>query len=128
MAKESLTKLERRHGRVRARIHGTATRPRLSVFRSNRFVTAQLIDDVRGRTLCAAGERELPKAEACQTGRRPEDVGFGKVARAYALGQFLAERARAAKISQVAFDRGGYRYAGRVRALAEGARAGGLIF
>ena len=104
----------RRRRRVRAKVRGSAERPRLSVFRSNRGITAQLIDDDRGHTLAAAGSheaalRDLPKGEA-----------------AAQVGRLLAERARAAGVERVVFDRGGYKYHGRVRALADGAREGGL--
>lgn len=98
-----------RHRRVRAKVAGTARRPRLSVFRSNRYLYAQLIDDAAGRTLASVSD-------------------LGAPAEAGALGKSLATKAKAKKIKSVIFDRGGYRYAGRVKALADGARAGGLIF
>jgi large subunit ribosomal protein L18 len=106
----------RRRRRVRARISGTAERPRLSVYRSNRGVFAQLIDDRAGRTLAAVNwiEPELRKLTASAQAKR--------------AGELLAERAKAAGIETCVFDRGGYRYHGRVRALAEGAREGGLAF
>jgi large subunit ribosomal protein L18 len=111
---------ERRHARVRRRVSGTAERPRLSVYRSNTGIYAQLIDDVTGRTLAAASTLdrgvEAPPAEG------------GKVAAARAVGLRVAERARAAGIENVVFDRGGNRYTGRVQALADGAREGGLRF
>ena len=104
----------RRRRRVRAKVRGTAARPRVSVFRSNRGIMAQLIDDDNGHTLASVSWTEadvssLPPKE--QAGR---------------LGQILAERARAAGVETVVFDRGGYRYHGRVRAFAEGLREGGL--
>ena len=105
----------KRHQRLRLRLAGTADRPRLSVFRSTRFIYAQVIDDTTGRTLASASSRESALAG-----------GPGKVAVADAVGKALAERARQVGVSQVVFDRGGYRYHGRVRSLAEGARAGGL--
>ena len=108
----------RRRGRVRAKIIGTAARPRLSVFRSGRYVYAQLIDDAAGRTLAAVTDRRLLTVKKVA----------GKTGRAYAAGQQLAERAATKAIGEVCFDRNGYRYRGRVRALAEGARAGGLKF
>ncbi len=106
----------RRRRRVRAKIHGSAQRPRLSVFRSNRGVFAQLIDDDNARTLVAVAwtEPELRKLKAAERAKR--------------AGGLLAERAKQAKIEACVFDRGGYRYHGRVRALAEGAREGGLGF
>jgi large subunit ribosomal protein L18 len=105
----------RRHRRVRRRVAGTAERPRLAVFRSNRQIYAQLIDDRSGRTLTAAGS--LP-------GHGDGD----KKAVARRVGAELASKATAAGISSVVFDRGGYQYHGRVRALAEAAREGGLDF
>ena len=115
-----LTKLspkDRRHRRVRARVSGSADRPRLAVFRSLRHITAQLIDDIAQTTLAASSDQEITVAKK-QT----------KTARAQAVGALLAEKAKHKKISTVVFDRGGYRYHGRVKALADGARTGGLIF
>ena len=105
----------KRHARLRLRLAGSADRPRLSVFRSSRYIYAQVIDDATGRTLAAASSREPGLAGA-----------DSKVAAAEAVGKALAERARAAGVTQVVLDRGGYRYHGRVRSLAEGARSGGL--
>jgi len=128
-----LNKRQRRHARVRAKLSGTASRPRLSVFRSNNHIYAQLLDDVAKKTLVAADDREVEKggkpavAEA-KAGKRPEDVGFTKVPRSFLVGQLLAKKALVAKIKQVSFDRGGYNYTGRVKALADGAREGGLEF
>jgi large subunit ribosomal protein L18 len=113
------SKLEQRariRRRIRAKVAGTEQRPRLSVFRSNKFIYAQLIDDAAGRTLAAASSREADIA------------GGARVERSKVVGQRLAERARAAGVEAVVFDRGGYRYHGNVRALAEGARDGGLKF
>lgn len=104
--------------RIRKKISGTADRPRLTVFRSNRYVYAQLIDDERGRTLAQASSREA--AIATQSLSRME--------RSYAVGQLLAERAKEKGITKVVFDKNGYKYHGHVRALAEGARANGLVF
>jgi large subunit ribosomal protein L18 len=103
----------RRHARVRKRIRGTAERPRLAVYRSNRHIYAQLIDDLSARTLAAASD-----AEAKASG--------DKKASAKAVGQLIAERAKQAGIETVVFDRGGRLYHGRVAALADGAREGGL--
>ncbi|MGH2462607.1 MAG: 50S ribosomal protein L18 [Candidatus Limnocylindria bacterium] len=105
----------KRHARIRLQVAGKADRPRLSVFRSSRFIYAQVIDDSTGRTLAAASSREPSLAG-----------GTGKVAAAEAVGRAIADRARQAGITQVVLDRGGYRYHGRVRSLAEGARQGGL--
>ena len=108
-----------RHARVRARVSGTAALPRLSVFRSLRGLTAQLIDDTAGRTLCF-----VKKVGA---GAKVEGKS-AKVAAAWLAGQELAKLAQAKGIVKVVFDRGGYKFHGRVAALAEGARAGGLQF
>ena len=105
----------KRHERLRLRLEGTADRPRLSVFRSSKFIYAQVIDDATGRTLAAASSRESGITD-----------GSGKVDAARAVGKAVAERARAAGITTVVLDRGGYQYHGRVRSLAEGAREGGL--
>lgn len=110
----------RRHRRVRRRVAGTATRPRLNVFRSARHIYAQVIDDTAGRTLAAASTLD-PEVRAGQE-------GGGKVAAARRVGEVVARRALAAGISRVVFDRGGYRYHGRVAAVAEGARSAGLQF
>jgi large subunit ribosomal protein L18 len=101
---------------VRARIRGSAERPRLSVYRSNRGVFAQLIDDDAGRTVAAASwtEPDLRKLDSMEQAKR--------------AGQLLAERAKAAGVESCVFDRGGYRFHGRVAAIAEGAREGGLKF
>ncbi len=104
----------RRRRRVRAKVRGDAERPRLSVFRSNRGVSVQLIDDVDGRTLAAVNWTE------------PDLKGLQKAEQAKRAGALIAERAKAAGIESVVFDRGGYRYHGRVKALAEGAREAGL--
>ena len=110
----------RRHARVRRKVSGTPERPRLAVYRSNRQVTVQVIDDVAGRTLAAAStlDADLPDAEA--EGDTPG------VAAARSVGRRIGERARELGVEQVVFDRGGYRYHGRVRAVAEGAREAGL--
>ena len=111
----------RRHRRVRKKVIGTAERPRLAVFRSNRHVVAQVIDDDAGRTLAAASsvEKELRSSSVGNSGNKTG---------AAAVGRLVAERARAAGISRVVFDRGGFRYHGRVAALADAAREAGLEF
>ena len=106
----------RRRRRVRSRVTGTAERPRLSVFRSNKGVFAQLIDDRAGHTLAAVNWIE------------PELKSLTASAQAKRAGELLAERAKAAGVETCVFDRGGYKYHGRVKALAEGAREGGLKF
>jgi len=107
----------RRHRRVRGKIRGSAERPRLLVFRSNRGVFAQLIDDDTGRTLAAASWLELPKS-----------FKGDKTEQAAEVGKRLAAAAKKNGVESVVFDRGGYLYHGRVKALAEGAREGGLSF
>jgi large subunit ribosomal protein L18 len=106
----------RRHRRVRAKVSGTAARPRLAVYRSNRSISAQLIDDDAGRTLAAASSHDKSLAK---TGRADAPAAVGKL---------VAERAKAAGIATVVFDRGGYLYHGRVKALADAAREHGLEF
>lgn len=104
----------RRHARVRARVFGTAARPRLAVFRSNRYVYAQLIDDEAQKTIAASDSRKA--------------TGTTMVERAAAVGRMLAEAAQKKGISKVVFDRGGFQYQGVVAALADGARGAGLVF
>jgi large subunit ribosomal protein L18 len=104
----------KRRRRVRAKVHGTASRPRISVFRSNRGIFAQLIDDDAGRTLAAVNWTESPLR------------GLKPMEQATRAGALLAERAKAAGVDTAVFDRGGYQYHGRVKALADGAREGGL--
>ena len=104
---------KRRHARVRAQVKGTEARPRLAVFRSNRFVSAQLIDDTVGKTVAAAHGREFKGSQSVQA----KEVGVA-----------IAKKAKAAGITTIVFDRGGYRYAGQVKVLADAAREGGLTF
>jgi large subunit ribosomal protein L18 len=104
---------ERRHARVRARITGTAERPRLAVFKSNRFVSAQLIDDTVGKTIAASHGREFKGTQSVQ---------------AVSVGSAIAKKAKAAGIDAIVFDRGGYQYAGQIKALADAAREAGLTF
>jgi len=105
----------RRHGRVRAKISGTEARPRLSVFRSNNGMFLQLVDDLSGTTLVSAKLTEIKKTP-------------GKIDSSKELGKLIAEKAKLKKITKVVFDRGFYKYHGRVKAVAEGAREGGLEF
>jgi large subunit ribosomal protein L18 len=105
----------KRHRRVRKRVLGTPERPRLAVFRSNRHLYAQVIDDVQGRTLAAASTLK-------------DGEGEDPMARARAVGVVLAAKAKRAGVTQVAFDRGGFMYHGRIQAVADGAREGGLDF
>jgi large subunit ribosomal protein L18 len=111
ISKEALR--ARRHSRIRSRVSGTAERPRLAIHRSNRFVSAQVIDDVAGKTIAAAHGREFPGAQTLQ---------------AAAVGKAVAERAAKAGITTVVFDRGGYSYAAQVKKLADTARENGLAF
>jgi large subunit ribosomal protein L18 len=112
---EPQRRLKRRR-RVRAKVSGTPQRPRISVFRSNRGIFAQLIDDQAGRTVVAVNWTE------------PELRGLGPMEQAQRVGALLAERAKSAGVESAVFDRGGYRYHGRVKALADSARDGGLTF
>ena len=107
----------RRHKRVRGKVAGTAERPRLCVTRSNRGIVAQLVDDMEGRTLASATWLQLPKS-----------FKGNKTAQAVEVGKQLAANAKKAEIETVVFDRGGYLYHGRVKALADAAREGGLNF
>lgn len=104
----------RRHNRIRAKIRGTAERPRLAIFRSSRYIVAQLIDDAKGVTLAAATDLKAKKGT--------------KLSRATTVGREIAEKAKGLKLTKAVFDRGGFLYAGRVKALADAAREGGLQF
>ena len=109
---------KRRHFRVRKKVRGNAVRPRLAVFRSNQHIYAQVIDDVTGRTLASASTMEKDGAKG----------PAGTVAAAKAVGERLGERVKSAGIDSVVFDRGGFKYHGRVAAVADGARSAGLEF
>jgi large subunit ribosomal protein L18 len=109
----SKTARQRRHARVRARITGTEARPRLAVFKSNKFISVQVIDDTKGATIASVHGREFPGALTVQ---------------AAAVGAAVAKRAKEKGVSTVVFDRGGYRYTGQIKALADAAREGGLTF
>lgn len=111
-----MTPRQKRHNRVRARVIGTAERPRLNIFRSLNHIYAQVIDDTAGRTLVAASTLDKGLDQAA------------KMQEATTVGKLVAERAKALGITKVVFDRGGYLYHGRVKALADGAREGGLDF
>ncbi len=111
---------DKRHHRLRRWVRGTAARPRLAVFRSLNHIYAQIVDDETGRTLVAADSRSKEFRSGQPRG--------GNVAAAKAVGELLAQRAKAAGLERIVFDRGGYKYHGRVKALADGARAGGLVF
>jgi len=117
MNRSKRDKKDKRTKRVRLKIRSTSSRPRLSVFRSNRLIYAQIIDDEKGNTILAASEKNLG-----------EKMKGTRIERAKAVGLLLAKKAIAKKIKKVVFDRGRYKYHGRVKALAEGAREGGLLF
>ncbi|MCD6518668.1 MAG: 50S ribosomal protein L18 [Anaerolineae bacterium] len=110
----------RRHRRVRKKVFGTSERPRLNVFRSLRHIYAQVIDDTQGRTLVSASTLDREIRDQC--------AGLAKTEAAKLVGQVVAKRALASGVTKVVFDRGGYKYHGRVKALAEGAREAGLKF
>lgn len=108
------TQRTRRQNRIRAKVIGTSLKPRLSVYKSNKFTYAQLIDDKDGKTLASASDVKVTKK--------------GKLGRALEVGKAVAEKAKGLKIKKVVFDRGGFIYTGRVKAVADGAREGGLEF
>lgn len=118
MAKTKLDRRNKIRRKIRSRVEGNASVPRLSVFRSNKDIYAQLIDDSSGKTICAASSREKDIAGVKET----------PITKAAIVGKKIAEKAMAAGVSKVVFDRGGYLYHGRVKSLAEGAREGGLKF
>lgn len=110
----------RRHLRIRRRIAGTSSRPRLCVYRSANHIYAQVIDDIKGHTIAAASTLD--------PGLKAQTPGKTKAAQAELVGTLVAERAKAAGVAQVVFDRGGFLYHGRIKTLADAARAGGLVF
>jgi large subunit ribosomal protein L18 len=119
--RRALSQRKRRHVRVRAKVSGTAARPRLNVFRSSAHIYAQVIDDGQGHTVVAASDLE-------DAVRERAGEGAPKAARAKVVGEIIAERAKEAGIDSVVFDRGGFLYHGRIKAVADGAREGGLKF
>lgn len=136
---EKKEKRYKRHKRVRAKIFGTAQSPRLCVFRSGKHIYAQLIDDEKGRTILSASDRELEgkkinkfdsAASTAKIGKKDkeEKTEIRKTAIAREVGKLIAKKSVENKFEKVVFDRGGYKYYGRVKALAEGAREGGLKF
>jgi large subunit ribosomal protein L18 len=122
IAKERKTHRIRRHRSLRRRLAGDAGRPRLAVFRSIRNIYCQVIDDDRGATICSSSSMDMVKAGAIESARAGSVVGAEKV------GEDIARKAKEKGITKVAFDRGGFRYHGRIKALAEAARKGGLDF
>jgi large subunit ribosomal protein L18 len=128
---EKVKKRLRRHKRIRAKIFGTSSRPRLNVFRSLKHIYAQIINDEKGETLVAASDLEFKKLKRelkKEIVTKDNKLLKGKVAIAYQVGQLIAEKALKKNIEKVVFDRGGYKYHGRVKALADGARDNGLKF
>jgi len=119
--KAKIQKRLKRRIKIRKKISGTATCPRLSVFRSNASMFVQLIDDVAGKTLVSGSAKEVK-------GKKGDGALAGKILTGFELGKLVAEKAKAKKVEQVVFDRGGYKYHGRIKSLAEGAREGGLQF
>jgi len=113
-------KYSQRKLRVRKTVRAVADRPRLSVFRSNKFIYAQIIDDAKGKTLASFSEKKLAKEVLSKAKTKLEKASL--------VGEEIAKLAKKAKVTKVVFDRGGYKYHGRVKALAEGARKGGLEF
>jgi len=128
-------KRRKRHRRVRAKIKGTNRIPRLCIFRSNKHIYAQLIDDEKGHTLVSASDLDIGKSKVKSPKLKVKKELTGKAAVAYRVGQILAKKAMdllagkaGKKFEKIVFDRGGYKYHGRVKALADGAREGGLKF
>lgn len=121
IATQKRTRRKRAHARIRSRVSGTPERPRLAVFKSSRYVYAQLIDDLSGSTLAQANSRETEL-------RSRFEGGAGSKAAARVIGEAIAERAKEKGIARCVFDRGGYIYHGKVKELAEGARSKGLEF
>jgi len=135
-------KRKRRHLRVRAKISGTNTVPRLSVFKSNKHIYCQLIDDEKSKTLLSASDLEIKKtkvlkkvsveknasAKEVKNKEKEQKALSGKTAIAFEVGRLIAEKAIKNKVKKIVFDRGGFSYHGRIKALAEGARVGGLEF
>ena len=117
---DKLQKQTKRKKRVRGKIFGTKEKPRLSVFRSNRFLYAQLIDDANAKTLVSVCEKHLKQEKGDKKAVKMDKAGL--------IGEMLAQKAKAKKIKNAVFDRGAYKYHGRVKSLAEGARKGGLKF
>lgn len=117
---EKIKKQRKRKLRTRSKIMGTEKRPRLSVFRSNQYIYAQIIDDEKRKTILGVSDKKLLGKE--------KDGNESKISRAKKVGILLAKQAKAKKINKVVFDRGSYAYYGRIKALAEGAREGGLVF
>ena len=133
---EKQEKRHRRHKKIRAKVFGTADKPRLCVFRSEKHIYTQLIDDEKAKTIVTSSDLELKKDKSSSSPTELPKETKGKkkmkssspVAIAREVGKLIAKKAKDLKIERVVFDRGGYKYHGRVKAVAEGAREGGLIF
>lgn len=125
---ETKQKRTRRHKRIRAKVSGTKERPRLCVFCSNNHIYAQLINDEKGQTLAVADDIYLKIKLEKKIEKAREGVKGGKAALAYEVGKLIAQKALEKKIEKVVFDKGGFKYHGVIKALAEGAREGGLKF
>ena len=123
---EKQAKRLRRHKKIRAKIFGTKEKPRLCVFRSAKHIYAQLIDDEKGKTIVSAKDEEIKNLKS--KSQKEENKMSAKTAKAFDLGKLIAGKALEKKIEKVVFDRGGYKYHGRIKAVAEGAREGGLKF
>jgi len=121
-------KRARRHKRIRAKILGSVKTPRFCVFRSNKHIYGQLIDDNKGKTLVNVSDKGMKVKSAGKKTAEGEVKLSGKIAAAFEVGKIVAQKAIELKIDKVVFDRGGYKYHGRVKALADGAREGGLKF
>lgn len=125
MAEIKQIKRHRRHKRIRAKILGTSDRPRLCVFRSNNHIYAQLINDEKNNIICSANDLKIKKTKSKSTGKEKIPP---KRSSAFEVGKMIAEKSLGKKIEKVVFDRGGYQYHGRIKAVADGAREGGLKF
>lgn len=131
---EKRKKRDRRHRKVRGKVFGSAQKLRLCVFRSSKHIYAQLIDDEKGKTLASASDLDLKqkklkkKSVSAKASKESKEKKLGKVAVACEVGKLIAKKAKDLKIEKIVFDRGGYKYHGRVKALADGARAEGLKF
>lgn len=121
-------KRTRRHNRVRAKVKGTSSMPRLCVFRSNQHITAQIIDDEKGKTIFQVNDLKKLKIKNEKLKIKEGEQRTGKILQAFEVGKEVAKLAAEKKITKVVFDRGGFNYHGRVKAVAEGARESGLVF
>lgn len=132
MSKENVSfkklKKDARHLKIRAKVKGTAEVPRMAVFRSNAHIYVQLIDDASGKTLLSASDKEIKKAAAKSADKEGKNENGRRIVVAREVGLLAAEKAKKAKIEEVVFDRGGFKYHGRIKSIAEGAREGGLKF